>query len=282
MVSAIAAKKVLKVPVSFLQTTLPSGLFNKLYDYAFPKYKSLIQFLYASSGRLLYSWSNKERWEMIKRVNRIMPYTLVGIGGLEASYNLAKEVKSKSIPGDFVELGVARGGCAALICGVMTEDGYSGGDERKLWLFDSYEGLPDPTDEDFDSSKSVTGEHVRPLPKGSCLGTLDEVKKLMFSVMDFPEDRINFIQGWFQDTVPVQKSIINEIALLRLDGDWYESTKVCLEGFYDNVSSGGAIIIDDYQSCYGCKRAVDEFLAARSIQVEINLDGRGGCYFMKP
>ncbi len=218
---------------------------------------------------------------MIKRIDHIMPYTLVGIGGLQASYQLAKEVMAKGVPGDFVELGVARGGCAALLCGVMVELEADSA-PRTLWLFDSYEGLPDPTEEDFDDSKSATGEHVRPLPKGSCLGTLDEVKHLMFNVMQFPQERINFIKGWFQDTVPVQKSVIGKIALLRLDGDWYDSTKVCLEGLYDNVSSGGAIIIDDYQSCYGCKRAVDEFLAARSIAAQIYLDGRGGCYFTKP
>lgn len=155
--------------------------------------------------------------------------------------------------------------------------------ERKLWLFDSYEGLPDPTSDDLDLSRGEgTGEHVQLLSKGSCLGILDEVKRLMFDVQNFPKDKVIFVKGWFKDTVPANRDKIPKMALLRIDADWYESTKCCLEGLYDNVVSGGVVIMDDYQSCYLCQKAVDEFIKNKNLSVDIIFDGRGGCYFLKP
>ena len=94
-------------------------------------------------------------------------------------------------------------------------------------------------------------------------------------------DRIEFVKGWFENTVPVTRKQIQQIAVLRIDGDWYESTKCCLENLYDKVSSGGYVIVDDYQSCYGCRRAVDEFIQNRCLSPDIKFDGRGGCYFKK-
>jgi len=90
------------------------------------------------------------------------------------------------------------------------------------------------------------------------------------------------VAGWFQDTLPEYKNKIGEISFLRIDGDWYESTKCCLENLYDNVVTGGYIFIDDYGSVIGCKKATDEFLENRKLNVELMLDDRGGCYFVKP
>jgi len=278
-------KKVLKSAVWGVERVLPAPAFESMYRWAFPKYKALIRFGYICYGALFYSWWNGPKWAMMREVYRIMPYTLVGIGGLEASYRLTRRASDLDLAGDVVELGVARGGCAALLgSAIFDEREPAEVKKRDLWLFDSYEGLPDPTKEDFlDGAESRgTGDHVRPLPKGSCLGTLDEVQELLLRRRGFPEDRIHFVKGWFQDTVPVTGQTIQEIAVLRIDGDWYESTKVCLEGLFDKVVANGAVIIDDYQSCYGCERAVDEFLDERNLDVEIHLDGRGGCYFLKP
>jgi hypothetical protein len=87
------------------------------------------------------------------------------------------------------------------------------------------------------------------------------------------------VKGWFQDTLPVTRAKIGPIAVLRLDGDWYESTKVCFENLFDQVSNNGFVILDDYFSCFGCKKATDEFLAARGKAYPIIPDGRGGAYF---
>lgn len=274
-------KKVLKIVVRGLQNVLPAPVFNRIYEVIFPLYKELIRASYIVKAFFLYRFFDPDAWRMARKIYGIMPYTLVGIGGLEASYKAVKEVNRKRIEGDVIELGVARGGCAALMGKAIFDGDEPNPMARNLWLFDSFEGLPEPTNDDFDSKGGTTGDHVRPLPKGSCLGTLPEVRQLLIGFYKLPESSINFVQGWFQDTIPVTTQKIEKIAILRIDGDWYESTKVCLEGLYDKVVDGGVVIIDDYQSCYGCEKAVDEFVTNRSLNVKITLDGRGGCYFLK-
>jgi hypothetical protein len=280
---AMRAKKLLKIPVRGLQKALPPRAFDAFYDFTFPKYKAAVRAGYGAVGALRGLGHPGER-RMVRRIRQVMPYTLVGVGGLEATYRLAKQMLRTGVKGDFVELGVARGGCAALLGGTLFDGEHAASAAgRTLWLFDSYEGLPDPTEEDYrDGASAGTGDHVRPLPKGSCLGTLDEVQALLLGREKFPAGRVRFVKGWFQDTVPATRAEIEAIAVLRIDGDWYESTRVCLEGLYDRVSPGGAVIVDDYASCYGCERAVHEFLDERGLEVDIRLDGRGGCWFLKP
>jgi O-methyltransferase len=276
-------KKQIKGFVVLLERILPGSVFNAFYKVSFPVYKELVRWLYLLKEFVNCSiTSDKNRWAMVKSIFRIMRYSLVGVGGLEVTYKAVKNVCESDIPGDIVELGVARGGCSALMARVMFDEDLCGRVQRKLWLFDSYEGLPDPTDMDFNPELGDgTGDHVRPLPKGSCLGQLDEVQNLMFKKNNFPKEKIKFIKGWFDVTVPVAKKEIQEIAILRIDGDWYESTKCCLANLYDKVVEGGYILVDDYQSCYGCRQAVDEFIKNRNFNPDIKLDGRGGCYFEK-
>ncbi len=278
---SMAIKKKCKVFVRVVEKLLPQKVFDFIYSLAFPFYKGVIRFFYLLLGaRYVLAW-DKPGIQMVKRIYANMPYTLVGIGGLTASYQIVKEVCEKNIPGDVVELGVARGGCAAIMASVLF-DAQVGIHQKKLWLFDSYEGLPDPTEKDFNpEAGNGTGDHVRPLPKGSCLGTIDEVKYLLFDKRKFPRDRIEFAKGWFENTIPATRNKIGKIAVLRIDGDWYESTKCCLEGLYDKVVPGGFVIIDDFQSCYGCERATKEFVEKNRLEVDIQLDGRGGCYFQK-
>lgn len=274
---AFQLKKLLKKLVGFLQHFLPRSIFEKMYAFMFPIYSFMLRKIYSLKALKYYLSGDKDGVIMVRRIYKIMPYTLVGAGGLEATYKLAKMMNDHGIEGNFVELGVARGGCAALMATIAFENNNS---SRKLWLFDSFAGLPSPTDEDF--SGDQTGDHVRPLVKGSCLGMIEEVKKLMFEKFSFPKEGIFFIKGWFSDTLPIKGKDIGKIAVLRVDADWYESTKCCLEHLYGQVASRGAVIIDDYQSCFGCKKAVDEFLNTCNINVKLNLDGRGGCYFIKP
>jgi hypothetical protein len=205
-----------------------------------------------------------------------MPYSLVGWRGLEATYDAVTATQKAGLPGAIVECGVARGGSAALMALVEKRSA----SQRKLWLFDSYEGLPDPTVEDI--RDNATGKHVRPLPKGSCLGTFDEVAKLLFDTLHLDRSYIAMIKGWFENTLPATRASIGAIAVLRIDADWYESVKCCLENLYDQVLPGGYVIIDDYGSCFGAQKAVDEFLSQHEIAVNLFADGRGGCHFVKP
>jgi hypothetical protein len=149
-----------------------------------------------------------------------------------------------------VECGCARGGSAALIALSLQQMG----ERRRLWLFDTFEGLPAPTasDPDFEIAELFTG---------SCLGQLDEVREL-FQRQGLT-DEVQFVKGLFEDTLP--SSAIERIALLHIDGDWYESVRVCLETLYDKVVPGGIIQLDDYGYWKGARKAVDEFLAKRGM-----------------
>ena len=95
-------------------------------------------------------------------------------------------------------------------------------------------------------------------------GSVAIVNELLVSKINFPANNVKTYKGLFQDTVP-HASNIDKIALLRLDGDWYDSIKICLENFYDRVVIGGVIIIDDYSSYDGCKKALDEFMDSKNL-----------------
>jgi hypothetical protein len=88
------------------------------------------------------------------------------------------------------------------------------------------------------------------------------------------------IKGWFNESLPLFKESIGDIAVLRLDGDWYESTKCCLDNLYDNVVNGGWVIIDDYQLA-GCKQAVDEYITNHSLNINMTHDANGRAYWSK-
>jgi O-methyltransferase len=130
-----------------------------------------------------------------------------------------------------------------------------GAANRKLHLFDSFTTMPPPSPED--------GAHAPTLSKKWADENLDysaEVsRKLLVNVVHYPEELLEYHVGWFQDTVAEVAKTIGPIALLRLDGDWYESTKICLEALYQKVNKGGIVVIDDYGAFEGCRRAVDEF-----------------------
>jgi O-methyltransferase len=153
----------------------------------------------------------------------------------------------------FVECGVAKGGCLALMK-------YLSGNYNKVFGFDSFEGMPNITNEDIDNyNKSCplkdfgkVGDNL----SGGIENVLHTFKSLNINM-----DNVNLVKGFFQDTLNIKENIdkIGDIAILRLDGDWYESTKVCLEKLYDKVIIGGIIIIHDYGHYIGAKRAVDEF-----------------------
>lgn len=207
---------------------------------------------------------------------KLLPYTMGGRKALENAFEVTVLVEQKKIEGALVECGVAEGGTAAMMALTNLELGtYS----RTKWFFDSYEGMPELAVEDYTDGK--VGIVIRPLTKGTCIGTIEQVKSLMFDKLNFPKDEVHLVKGWFQDTVPQHREKVGPIAVLRSDGDWYESTKVPLENFYDQISSGGYIIIDDYAPCFGSRKATDEFLTVHNITSTLIPDGRGDAWFEK-
>ncbi len=194
-------------------------------------------------------------------------------------YEIARLVEKKSLKGAFVECGVWKGGTT----GVMAYVADKANSKRKVWLFDSFEGLPEPTLEDGLLAKTYSGERNsgKLVSIQKCVGALEDVKKLFFSVLKLNPENIYIGKGWFQDTLPKEKQNVGPIALLRLDADWYESTKCALDNLYDNVVPGGYVLIDDYGHWEGCKKAVDEFLAKRNIVANLQKIDYAGVYFQK-
>ena len=122
---------------------------------------------------------------------------------------------------------------------------------RLLYLFDTFEGLPAPSenDPDYEAAVKWTGE---------CRGTLEDVKSL-FDDLRMTTERLRFVPGLFQDTLP--QTSTGTTALAHLDGDWYESTLTCLKAVWPNLSVGGILQLDDYGTWQGCRTATDEFFA---------------------
>jgi hypothetical protein len=142
---------------------------------------------------------------------------------------------------------------------------------RDVHLFDCFDDICQP-DLKVDGDRAIREVGGAEFAKGELLpvkgfyknhgGTGNEIKvnSLIVDEIGFPSDHVVIHKGWFQDTLPAARDHIKQIALLRLDGDWYASTKVCLENLYEQVVRGGVIIVDDYECYEGCKKAVDEFL----------------------
>ncbi len=180
----------------------------------------------------------------------VRPYTMSGDARLRGLYEAVQGVMEREIAGDVVECGTARGGSAALLGLAMKESGR----RKTLWVFDTFEGIPPPTraDPDYEIAAAYTG---------SFRGEMAEVTSLFDRLGILEHARL--VKGRFEDTIP--RCDVGAIAVLHIDGDWYESVKVCLDYLYDRVSPGGIIQIDDYGHWAGARKAVDEFLANRKI-----------------
>ena len=174
---------------------------------------------------------------------------------------------SKGIPGDVVECGVWRGGIIAGIAELI-------GGSKKFFLFDSFEGLPDAKDIDgVDAIKwqqNTGGDNYY----NNASADISYSKNLMEKTgVDYA-----CIKGWFKDTLP--KAEIKQISLLRLDGDWYESTMDCLTNLYPKVAENGIVIIDDYYAWDGCSKALHDYLSSISSVSRIRELG-GVAYLIK-
>ncbi|MEW6077215.1 MAG: TylF/MycF/NovP-related O-methyltransferase [Thermodesulfobacteriota bacterium] len=192
-------------------------------------------------------------------------HTMVGLKRLMNARQLAENVLWENVPGDFFETGVWRGGVGILLRGVLSAYGVAG---RRVWLADSFEGLPAP-DKAAYPSDSASAFHTCP----ELAVDMEQVKN-NFRKYDLLDDQVVFLKGWFKDTLPVAP--VEQIALLRLDGDLYESTMQALTALYDKVSENGYIIIDDYHCVPQCAQAVEDFCALKNIAPVIcEIDGVG-------
>lgn len=205
--------------------------------------------------------SFKKAW-LFYRVRR---HTLTRSSRLNVLYTLVRDLDRRRIPGAIVECGVYRGGSAA----VMAD---AAGGTRDLHLFDSFQGLPPPGEKDG----RLAREHFH---EGWCEGGVEEVRGLL-ERMHFPAARLHVHVGWFQETLPV--AALDQVAMLHVDADWYDSVILCLRTFYDRVPAGGYIVLDDYGRWEGCTRATDDFLEERGLKGRVSVRNPPFHFFEKP
>jgi hypothetical protein len=185
-------------------------------------------------------------------------FTMTGTRRLENLQSCLEACLRENIPGDFVETGVWRGGSCILAKAVFDQHGIK---DRAVWCCDSFEGMPTASAKDL-SLASASDFSDREYLSASVEMVANNFRK--FNLLD---ENVKFVKGWFCDTLPTAP--IKRIAVLRMDGDLYDSTKDALNNLYDKVSAGGFIIVDDYKSWVGCHAAVDEFRSSRHISDEI-------------
>lgn len=208
---------------------------------------------------------------------------------LQSLYEQVRFCEIVQLEGALVECGVWKGGAA----GMMALAAGRALGKRSLHLFDAFTDICQP-DPDKDGALAVKEAERITAPTGKLEpmlgfyddvgghGTREDCRALIEDRIGYPAELVTYHVGWFQDTLPQAVEKLGPIAVLRLDGDWYESTMVCLENLYDLVASGGFVVIDDYGAYDGCRKAVDEFIAKRSIKAFLQ-EVDGGCrYFVKP
>jgi len=206
---------------------------------------------------------------------RIESFTMTSKERAFALYKAVQYIIDAGIEGDFVECGVWKGGSAMVIAYALIERGQA---NRRILLFDTYEGMSKPTKEDYRlSNNTICAEHEWNTKQNLdhnqwCFSPLDEVRNNMLST-GYPDDKIVFVKGKVEDTIP--KNMPERIALLRLDTDWYESTKHELEYLYPILVKNGVLIVDDYGFWAGAKKATDEYFTPKNRILLNRIDNTG-------
>lgn len=193
-------------------------------------------------------------------------HTMIGFERLRNLRELMSDVISDAVPGDFVETGAWRGGACIYMRAVLKVFGVL---DRKVWVADSFEGLPTPDTARY-PQQDIGDRHHTFKALSVSLETVQE----NFRKYDLLDDQVRFLKGWFKDSLPAAP--IERIALLRLDGDMYASTMDALLALAHKVSPGGYIVVDDFGAVQGCRQAIADYRKARGIDAPIhNIDGIG-------
>ena len=202
--------------------------------------------------------------EMIKKLlgngNRDLKRTCVSKERLENLLKQTKHYVDNNIDGAFVECGTWKGGCVSLMATVASQENKG----RQVYAYDSFQGFPEETQNDSGRPEELQKDFKCHRPAGYLSINEEEFHKT-FEMVGLTKESVNLSVGLFENTII--NNDIDKIAILRLDSDLYESTKLCLETFYDKVIPGGCIIIDDYGHYLGCKIAIDEFLTTRCVDI---------------
>jgi O-methyltransferase len=193
-------------------------------------------------------------------INIVSPNTMTSIERISELYHSLEYIRTNNIEGDLVECGVWKGGN---IKGIIDYLDYHKMHDRKVWLYDTFSGMTEPEDTDVDLNGNKAEEILESV---MCYAPLDYVKILMES-SNFPKEKINYVVGDVLETLELEENIPSKISLLRLDTDWYKSTKMELESLYPKLNNSGVLIVDDYGHWKGSKQAVDEFFKGSEIKI---------------
>jgi glycosyltransferase involved in cell wall biosynthesis len=199
-----------------------------------------------------------------------LAHTMIGTKRLQNLRQCVETVIKDAVPGDFIETGVWRGGACILMRGILTAHGI---EDRKVYVADSFAGLP-PASADYPADAGDRHHTHRELTV-----SLDEVQSA-FQSYGLLDKNVIFVKGWFRDTLPALN--VRQFAVIRLDGDMYESTVQAIEALYPRLSPGGFIIIDDYGAVPGCRQAVDDYRLRNEIATPMRQIDWAGWFWRKP
>ena len=234
----------------------------------------LSQWMLDQLGKKSYLLVKTNKFDPKSRLNGedhpLFSFTMVGLKRLDNIQLLFEEIIENNTPGDLVETGVWRGGASIFMRALLEIYGQN---DRLVWAADSFQGMPKP-------KEGVPQDEGYDLASDRYLAVSLEQVKENFSKFDLLDDRVKFIPGWFEETLPIAP--IEEIALLRLDGDLYESTMVPLVNLYHKVSPGGYVIVDDYYAWPSCSRAIKDFFASSGERPKIVRIDNTAAYWQKP
>ncbi len=194
----------------------------------------------------------------------VRPYTMTDAEKLYALISSVRYIHKGRVPGAIVECGVWRGG-SMLAAALMLRS--VGVDDRDIHLFDTFTGMPPPSDVDRYVTGGSARDHLEATGEESptwARASLDEVERNL-SASGYPPDRLHFVAGRVEETLPDQAP--EDIALLRLDTDWYQSTRHELHHLYPRLVRGGVLIVDDYGEWEGARLATEEFLAEQETEL---------------
>ncbi|MET9247302.1 TylF/MycF family methyltransferase [Nonomuraea sp. NPDC003709] len=196
----------------------------------------------------------------------LVAHTMIGLARLDNLQACIEQVIAEQVPGDLIETGVWRGGATILMRGVLKAYDVR---DRKVWVADSFEGLPEADAEKYPVDQ-VMPFHLL----NDVLGVPLETVRENFRRYDLLDEQVEFLPGYFRDTLP--DAPIKELAVLRLDGDMYESTMDALVHLYPRLAVGGFLIVDDYRQVPTCRLAVSDYRKRHAIDEPIvQIDGAG-------
>lgn len=212
-----------------------------------------------------------DEWRII---NRCKPFTMTSTERLVTAMRAVDYIVQHRIPGDIVECGVWRGGSSMAMALTLAGRGDT---SRNLYLYDTFEGMTAPGGDDLDLEGGTAEEVMARDPVNfKCVASFEDVKRNIRST-GYPASRIHMVKGPVEDTIP--GTIPPAVAILRLDTDWYESTRHEMQHLYPLLTVSGIIIIDDYGHWKGARKAVDEYVAGHGVRLflsRIDYTGRIG------